>query len=181
MARFNDEERASDFLKSLVGLPDDVRKDAVLSLINMVVNGKDIPDEELNSWIDLYPEENREGLKGHFIYGNISSDDDKKNQPPADIKEDDAVAKQLAYNAEKLNGDLAEEDAAEDDEDDDDDAYLDSLIAELETDDEPAEEPADDKPAEDKAADEPAKDEPDTGSEEQDETTRNILAGLSDK
>lgn len=41
-----------------------------------------------------------------------------------------------------------------------------------------------DEPAEDKLAeDEPAEDEPnsDTGSEEQDETTRNILAGLSDK
>lgn len=181
MARFNDKELASDFLKSLVGLPDDVRKDAVLSLINMVVNGKDIPDDELNSWIDLYPEENREGLKGHFIYGNISSDDDKKNQPPADIKDDDVVAEQLADNAEKLNSDLAEEDAAEDD----DDEYINSLIADLENDlgaeDEPADDEPDDEPADDKLADEPAKDEPDTGSEEQDETTRNILAGLSDK
>lgn len=177
MARFNDKELASDFLKSLVGLPDDVRKDAVLSLINMVVNGKDIPDEELNSWIDLYPEENREGLKGHFIYGNISSDDDKKNQPPADIKEDDAVAKQLADNAEKLNGDLAEEDAAEDD----DNEYINNLIADLENDLGAEDEPVDGVPAEDKAAEESAKDEPDTGSEEQDETTRNILAGLSDK
>jgi len=172
MARFNDKELASDFLKSLVGLPDDVRKDAVLSLINMVVNGKDIPDEELNSWIDLYPEENREGLKGHFVFGEMESP--KKNEPPADIKDDTAVADQLAENAEALNGDIVEDE-------EDDDAYLDQLIAELETD-TPAEEPpaASEEEKEtkseesDKSAEEPA-------AEEQDETTRNILAGLSNK
>lgn len=168
MARFNDKELASDFLKSLVGLPDDVRKDAVLSLINMVVNGKDIPDDELNGWIDLYPEENREGLKGHFIYGNISSDDDKKNQPPADIAEDKEVKDQLDANQKMLDSMTGEGMS-----DEDIDAEIDRILADIDA-----------NPAEgsEEATSESGAEEPEsTGDEEQDETTRNIIAGLSDK
>ena len=164
-------------LKAIAGDDDTMLNDIRKSLYNMA-EADDLPDDSIDSWVKSYPEDKHESLRKLFAGPAVevvkTRVEGGKDQPPADIK-DSPAGEQLAENEELLSNSNS------------DDEYINSLIADLEEDlgaedEPPAEElSADDKPAEDKAADEPAKDEPDTGSEEQDETTRNILAGLSDK
>lgn len=157
---------AIKLIKEIAGDDDAMRDDIRASLYNMAGTDDDLSDDSIDTWINAYPEDKREKLRSLFAGPAVEVVKTKieggKDQPPEDADDDPELMQILE--------ELANSSSAESDE--------------------PAEEPAEDKPAEDESADdksaedkadEPAKDEPDTGSEEQDETTRNIIAGLSDK
>lgn len=178
---------AIKLIKEIAGDDTAMRDDIRTSLYNMADTDDDLSDESIDAWVKAYPEDKHEKLRSLFTGPAVEVVKTKieggKDQPPADIQ-DSPAGEQLAENEELSDEELQ--------------AAINDVLGKLGADegDEPADTPPaddlpDDTPAEepkseesDKSADEPAdkeQDEPDTGSEEQDETTRNILAGLSNK